>query len=227
MKRLNAIGLAALLAGCQGAQSDSWFPLVEGSSQVYEVKVTSEEAPPVDEWTLRVEGPRTLNDQPVMVRHHSAGVGYFLKTDETGVKRVATQMDIDTEPTSEKEPMWVLKAPYAVGTEWTTTTVPYLILRRNEHPRELRYSHKALMYWRIEAVDDSVTTPTGTHQPCLRVVGRANLNLFTDPVNGFTDVPLTSREWYCQGKGLVKFEREEKVPNGFLLGGRLEAQWVR
>ncbi|HQT72085.1 MAG TPA: hypothetical protein PLE48_16910 [Thiobacillus sp.] len=83
------------------------------------------------------------------------------------------------------------------------------------------------MYWRIEAVDDSVTTPTGIHQPCLRVVGRANLNLFTDPVNGFTDVPLTSREWYCQGKGLVKFEREEKVPNGFLLGGRLEAQWVR
>lgn len=227
MKRLSAIGLTTLLAACQGTQSDSWFPLVEGSSQVYEVKVNSEEAPPVDEWTLRVEGPRTLEDQPVMVRHHSAGVGYFLKSDETGVKRVATQMDIDDEPTPDKEPMWVLKAPYAVGTEWTTTTVPYLILRRNEHPRELRYSHKALMYWRIEAVDDSVTTPTGTHQPCLRVVGRANLNLFTDPVNGFTDVPLTSREWYCRGKGLVKFEREETVPNGFLVGGSLSAEWVR
>ncbi|AOF84234.1 hypothetical protein BSY239_1081 [Hydrogenophaga sp. RAC07] len=227
MKRLSAIGLTTLLAACQGTQSDSWFPLVEGSSQVYEVKVNSEEAPPVDEWTLRVEGPRALEDQPVMVRHHSAGVGYFLKSDETGVKRVATQMDIDDEPTPDKEPMWVLKAPYAVGTEWTTTTVPYLILRRNEHPRELRYSHKALMYWRIEAVDDSVTTPTGTHQPCLRVVGRANLNLFTDPVNGFTDVPLTSREWYCRGKGLVKFERDEPVPNGFLVGGSLQAEWVR
>ena len=156
MKHVITLGLTTLLAACQGTQGDSWFPLVEGSAQVYEVRVTSEEAPPVDEWTLRVEGPRSLNDQPVMVRHHSAGVGYFLQTDDTGVKRVATQMDIDSEPTPDKEPMWVLKAPYVVGTEWTTPTVPYLILRRNEHPRELRYSHKALMYWRIEAVDDSV-----------------------------------------------------------------------
>ena len=95
MKRLSAIGLTTLLAACQGTQSDSWFPLVEGSSQVYEVKVNSEEAPPVDEWTLRVEGPRMLEDQPVMVRHHSAGVSYYLKVDDQGIRRVATRTDID------------------------------------------------------------------------------------------------------------------------------------
>jgi hypothetical protein len=82
------------------------------------------------------------------------------------------------------------------------------------------------MTWRIEAVDDTVTTPQGTHQPCLRVVGRAELNLYTDPVNGFTNVPLVGREWYCQGVGLVKFEREETVPKGFMTGGKLTAEWA-
>ena len=65
-----------------------------------------------------------------------------------------------------------------------------------------------------------------TLSPCLRVRGEARLNLYTDPVNGFTDVPLTSREWYCKGHGLVKFEREEPVPRGFLIGATLRAELV-
>jgi hypothetical protein len=56
-------------------------------------------------------------------------------------------------------------------------------------------------------------------------VGTAQLNLYTDPVNGFNHVPLISREWYCQGVGLVRLEREERVPKGFLVGGLLTAQW--
>ena len=63
-----------------------------------------------------------------------------------------------------------------------------------------------------------------TLQPCLRVEGQARLNLYTDPVNGFSDVPLISREWYCQNVGLVKFEREERVPSGFIMGGMVSAE---
>ncbi len=223
-----AAAVALSLSACGKADlGPVWFPLKEGTSITYAITQTGEEAPAPEEWTLRVSAPATLDQVPVAVRHHSLGVSYYLRHDEQGVRRVATRMDIDEEPTPEKEPLWVLKAPYTVGTEWTTPTVPYLILRRNEYPRELRYSHRALMQWRIEAVDDSVTTPSGTHRPCLRVVGRAELNLYTDPVNGFTNVPLISREWYCQGVGLVKFEREEKVPPGFLTGGTLKAEAVR
>ena len=41
---------------------------------------------------------------------------------------------------------------------------------------------------------------------------------------------LISREWYCQGVGLVKFEREEKIASTFMLGGTLKAEltdWSR
>ena len=215
-----------LLSGCSGRDmGNSWFPLRSGEQQTLAVTYKMDEAREAEQWVMRVDEPSVFQDQPVAVRHHSAGVSYYLKVDEQGVRRIATRTDIDEDPTADAEPLWVLKAPYQVGTEWTTVTVPYLLQRRNEYPRDLKYTHKAQMTWRIEAVDDSVQLPDGSeHRPCLRVVGQARLNLYTDPVNGFTDVPLISREWYCQGEGLVKLEREEKVPTGFLTGGTLTAE---
>ena len=218
-----------LLAGCGQADSEAWLPLDKGHSQTYRVTETGEEwgeaGAPVASWTIATEGSTQLNGSTVWMRRHSEGVTFYLKRDDSGIRRVAYRTDIDETPTEDPEPRWVLKAPYTVGTEWTTPTVPYLLRRKNEHPRELKHTHKALMTWRIEAVDDEVTTPKGTHKPCLRVVGVAELNLFTDPVNGFHNVPLVGREWYCKGVGLVKFEREEAVPKGFMTGGKLVAEW--
>lgn len=226
---LASVVIALLATGCGNRnQGNQWFPLREGEAQDFVVQYTGEEPREPEQWTLRVTQPETFQDQTVAVRHHSAGVSYYLKADEQGIRRIATRTDIDNEPTADAEPIWVLKAPYQVGTEWTTPTVPYLIQRKNEHPRDLKYTHKAQMTWRIESVDDTVKLGDGSeHRPCLRVVGQARLNLYTDPVNGFTDVPLISREWYCQGEGLVKFEREEKVPTGFLSGGLLTVEWQR
>ena len=222
-------GLALLLSACSGHDmGNDWFPLREGDEQTLAVTYRMDEPREPERWVLRVDEPAVFRDQPVAVRHHSAGVSYYLQVDGQGIRRIATRTDIDEQPTADAEPVWVLKAPYQVGTEWTTVTVPYLLQRKNEHPRDLKFTHKAQMTWRIEAVDDTVKLNDGSHHsPCLRVVGQAKLNLYTDPVNGFTDVPLISREWYCQGLGLVKFEREEKVPTGFMTGGVLTAEWVR
>lgn len=224
-----ATAALAVLGGCSGRDmGPEWFPLRAGDEQALAVSYRMDEPREPEQWVMRVDPPTTFQEQPVAVRHHSAGVRYYLRIDETGVRRVATRTDIDNEPTADAEPVWVLKAPYQVGTEWTTPTVPYLIQRRNEYPRDLKYSHKVPMTWRIEAVDDRVQLADGSeHRPCLRVVGQARLNLYTDPVNGFHDVPLISREWYCRGEGLVKFEREEKVPTGFMTGGVLSAEWLR
>ena len=225
-------GLAAtafLLTACGASnQGNQWFPLRAGEAQTYEARYDTDEPRATELWTLSSLGPVNVDGQPRMRRRHSEGVTYYFEVNEQGIRRVATRMDIDQEPTLDAEPLWVLKAPYAVGTEWTTPTVPYLIQRKNEYPRDLKYSHKTQMTWRIEAVDEKIQLADGsTHQPCLRLHGEAKLNLYTDPVNGFTDVPLRSDEWYCQGEGLVKFQRSEKVPQGFLTGGVLSAERVR
>lgn len=221
---LSALLSAALLA-CSGDARKDWMPLQAGHALTYDVRFEGDEPVADTEWTLRAEGPREWNGQTVFTRWHSAGVRYFLVSDEQGIRRVAHQTELDTAPVPDEPPVWVLKAPYAVGTEWSAPTVPHLLARRNEYPRELKHSHRAIMQWRIESVSETLHIGDRTLSPCMTVVGTALLNLYTDPVNGFTNVPLISREWYCQGHGLVRLEREEKVPKGFLLGGLLTAQW--
>lgn len=225
---LGVLALALLVACMPDDTGPAWFPLRAGDVQRYKVRY-SEGAQQADEvWTLRTQGPVRWEGETLMLRHHSAGVAYLLKTDAQGIRRLAHQTDLDREPLADEKPQWVLKAPYAVGTEWSTVTVPYLLKRRNEHPRELKHSHKVQMNWRIVSVTESLTLASGQQiAPCLHVVGEAFLNLYTDPVNGFTDVPLTSHEWYCHGQGLVKFTREENVPAGFMSGGTLSAELMR
>lgn len=220
-----ALTLVALLGGCGGPPaSDSWFPLQPGQRQDFVVRYDTDDDQDDEAITLQVLRRERLDEREVAVRRLSSGIEYYLVEDEQGIRRVATRADIDRDPTPDAEPRWVLKQPYQVGTEWTTPTVPYLIKRRNEYPRELKYSHSAPMTWRIEAVDEVVQTAQGRFSPCLRVEGKAKVNLYTDGVNGFNDVPLVSREWYCKGQGLVKWERIERVPKGFLLGGSLVAE---
>ncbi len=216
------------LAACSPDAGPVWFPLKAGDVTRYEVRYSPESARDDEVWTLRTRGPVTWQGKSYMQRHHSQGVAYFLEANEQGVRRVALQTDMDREPQADASPMWVLKAPYQVDTEWNTPTVPYLLMRKNEHPRELKHSHKTTMTWRIVSVKEQVKLASGeVLEPCLHVKGEAFLNLYTDPVNGFTDVPLTSHEWYCQGQGLVKFTREEKVLAGFLTGGALTAERMR
>jgi hypothetical protein len=226
---LTALG-SLLMSGCTPSSDKDWLPLDVGLTHHYSVTQTSEEPVAPQHWTLKLLRTEQRDGVTEYIRHHSEGVAYHLVADAQGVRRVATQLDTDTEPQPDKEPRWVLKRPYGVGTEWSTPTVPYLSNRRNEYPKELKNSHSALMTWRIEALDEEVQTAAGRFKPCMRVQGTAQLNLYTDPVNGFTDVPLISREWYCQGVGLVKFEREEKLASTFMLGGTLTAElsdWSR
>lgn len=230
--KFSVIAGAALLALAWVSTSRNmgtdWFPLRSGEVTTYDVRYNEEAARDSETWTLRTRGPVNWQGHGYMQRHHSQGVAFFLEVSDKGVRRVAHQTDLDREPLADEVPQWVLKAPYTVGTEWTTTTVPYLLMRKNEHPRELKHSHKAQMSWRIDSVNEAVKLRSGeVLSPCLHAVGQAFLNLYTDPVNGFSDVPLTSHEWYCQGVGLVKFTRTEKVPPGFMTGGELVAEQVR
>lgn len=225
--RLAWAGVCLTLLGCGPSASDSWFPLDAGRAQTYRVRHDTDEGTREDTWTQTVRGPVAWDGGQAVVRHHSAGVEFYLKASDAGVQRVAVRAEVDEQPQADEPARWVLKAPYSVGTEWSTPTVPYLLQKRNEYPRELRNTHRLAMQWRIAAVDETVETPAGRFQPCLRVEGVGQLNLYTDPVHGFSDVPITGKEWYCRGVGLVKWERHETVPSGFFVGGSVSAELLR
>lgn len=221
--RLPLVALA-LLAACSGpAPTTSYFPLDEGRRWHYDVRTEWENN--VVEHEPRIittEGKAALESGPAWRRRSADGVDWYLRSDDTGIYRVALKNDVSEEPTPDPQPRYVLKTPITAGTTWQSTTTAYLLRRRADFPPEIRHTHPAVpMIYTIQAVDEPVTVPAGHFERCVRVQGLAAMRLFADPVVGWRDVPLKTTEWYCPGPGLVKLVREEPIGSTFLTGGVL------
>lgn len=213
-------------AGCQrAATGDSLFPLEAGHRWTYRVVTVLDDGSNSSEretLTLRTLGSETLaiDDRPAYRRRSETGIDYWLRADASGIYRVASKTDLDEAPRKDEAPRFVLKAPFLAGTQWQAATAPYLLMRRNEFPREIRHSHPSVpMAYRIESQDEAVDVPAGHFDRCLRVKGSASVRLYADPVKGWIDMPLTTVEWYCPGVGLVRLERSEPARTAYVTGG--------
>jgi len=223
--RFCMVAALMVVGGCpRTAPSDAWFPLEAGHRWTYRVTTQGEDgASERETLTLRSLGAQTvtaLGDAAAWRRRSDNGVDYWLRSDASGIYRVGSKTDLDAEPRPDKPARFVLKAPYEVGTHWQATTTSYLLMRRNEFPREIRHSHPSVpMAYQIDALDETVDTPAGRFSHCLRVRGNASVRVYADPASGWRDMPLTTLEWYCEGVGLVRLERKEPAGSAFLTGG--------
>lgn len=216
--------LAALaLAGCSRPPAAELFPLDTGHRWVYQVSSQYENGTSEQETqVMQTLGQESIKGGSAWRRRSESGVDYWLRSDETGLYRVASKSDLDPEPKPDSPHRYVLKTPLQVGTTWQASTTAYLLRRRQEFPPEIRHTHPAIpMNYTIDAVEQAVKTPAGAFKGCLRVRGQASLRLFADPVVGWKDMPLTTTEWYCPGVGLARLERQEPANSTFLTGGTL------
>jgi len=233
MRRLlTCCSLAATLLGFQTACSPKpdaddptggFFPMHVGASWKYELVSDMSDPLIAPEIIISVDRQIEFDAWPAWVRRHHGGVEYYLRRDKDGVRRVATRTEVQETAVLDEKPRFVLKLPLQVGTSWEASTVPYLLRRPNEYPRDLIHTHQAMQHHKIEALNQTVEVPAGQFSGCLVVKAEGSLRLFTDPNNGFNDVPLITQEWYCPNVGLVKFERSEEVPSGqqFMTGGKV------
>ena len=214
--------LALALAGCGSApRDDTLFPLESGHRWTYQVTTQIDgESSERELLTLANRGADDIDGAPSWRRRSDAGIEYWLRSDATGIYRIATRNPLDREPQVDAQRRYVLRKPYAVGTEWESSTIAYVLARKNEVPREVRYTHKAFpMTYRIEALEQKVQTPAGAFEGCLRVAGRAEVRLYVDAQFQWRNIPLSTLEWYCPKVGLVRLERKEASPSRFMVGG--------
>jgi hypothetical protein len=218
------------LAACSSSPPPSgFFPLEAGHRWTYDVKTEwDNNIVEHEDLVLSTHGNDGRIDGGGAYRRRSEdGVDYWLRSDDTGIYRVASKSDLDAEPKLDAQRRYVLKAPFAAGSSWQASTTAYLLRRRNEFPREIRHTHPQIdMTYTIEALGQSVQTRAGKHDNCLRVKGQAAVRVYADPVVGWRDMPLTTTEWYCDGVGLVRLTREEPAPATFLTGGTLTMELV-
>lgn len=214
-----------ILGGCgQKPAQDNFFPLDEGRTWTYRVVKNLDEADEttVDTLSFAALGAQDVDGKPALRRHSDNGVDYWFRNDESGVYRVASKNPLEKELKTDNPPRYVLKRPHVVGAQWEANTVAYILQRKNEVPKEIRYTHKpVMMTYRIDALAQKIETPAGAFEGCIKVVGEAKIKLYVDALFSWRDMPLFSTEWYCPGVGLVRVERVEKSPSRTLRGGTL------
>ncbi|MGH1359954.1 MAG: hypothetical protein ACRBC3_14410 [Burkholderiaceae bacterium] len=212
----------ALVAGCeQAAQGDELFPLSSGRHWTYRATTDYQgQSPYTHEMTIRALGSDTINNQTAWRRYSDTGTEYWIRSDESGIYRVASKHALDTKVTVEKKQRFVLKKPVAVDTAWTASTTSYLLERHNQLPKRISAKYPSFpMNYRITATDAVVSTPAGEFTQCVQVEGKAAIRLYVDTAFSWRDIPLTTQEWYCPTVGLVRLERSEPSPSRFLKGG--------
>lgn len=230
MSRLTLIAAALVAAGCSSEpQGDSYFPLEVGAEweydvahdingiltrETYNISVarTIDHADGSQVWVRRVEVPGSI------------GVEYWLRKDKVGIARIAQRIDIESQAKLDQNARTVLKLPLTVGTSWMVPTQPFAVAPKTELGQRQAKMPKVLMSYTVEAMDQTVSVPAGTFKQCARVVGVGILPLHIDAVQGFSDIPITNREWYCKGVGLVKVEREEPLTSILWSGGSVKME---
>lgn len=226
----SAIACALSLVGCSPRGDDkSFYPLDEGRSWTYRVTKNLDEAaePDVDTVSFAMKGAQELAGGKAERRHSSNGLDYWLKSDATGIYRVASRGPLEENAKADDSPRFVLKQPFAVGTQWQASTVAYVLQRRNMFPGEVRYTQRPLMMvYAIAALGESVETPAGKFDACIKVVGEAKIKVFVDATVNWQNIPLSSAEWYCPGVGLARVERVEKSPSRLMRGGNVTMELV-
>ena len=222
---------ALVVSSCSPkSEQDTYFPLDDGRSWTYRVtkNLDEAEAPNIDLLELSARGAQDVDGKPALRRHSDNGVDYWFRSDASGIFRVASKNALDKELKTDNPPRYVLKKPYAVGTQWEASTVAYILQRKNETPKEIRYTHKpVMMVYRIEALNQKVQTESGAFEGCIRVLGEAKIKLYVDALFAWRDMPLFSTEWYCPTVGLVRVERLEASPSRTLRGGTMTLDLVK
>jgi hypothetical protein len=222
-------GLA--LSSCSPkSDQEAFFPLDDGRSWTYRVTKNLDEAnePSIDLLELSARGAQDVDGKPALRRRSDNGVDYWFRSDASGIFRIASKNALDKDLKADNPPRYVLKKPYAIGTQWEASTVAYILQRKNEVPKEIRYTHKpVMMVYRIDALDQKVQTESGTFEGCIRVLGEAKIKLYVDALFAWRDMPLFNTEWYCPKVGLVRVERVENSPSRTLRGGTMTLDLVQ
>lgn len=227
MSRLTCIAAALLVAGCSNSpQSDAYFPLEVGARWEYDVASDIDNTLTHKTYVASVD--RVVESETgdtIYVRRVEApsevGIEFWLRKDKNGIVRIAKRVDVDEQAKLDRDPRMVLKTPLAQGATWMVPSEPFVIGPKTDLGlREVKMP-KVMMNYTVESIDDTVTVPAGTFKQCARAVGVGMMPLFVDAVQGFVNLTLTHREWYCKGVGLVKVERDEPLNSMLWSGGKI------
>lgn len=233
LKQLYVATLALGLASCSWPGGDEYFPLEEGKSWNYTLDFVSPDGKKKKQLEIRTEGEasfKSVEDEVEgMIRRTSDGTDYFIQERSDGYYRVGKRVIVETKPQADKEARLVLPKGrnLRVGYTWTLETSPY-VMHWMPPFIEANASIKPFdLVYEIAALDETVETPAGVFEKCVRVDGTGKMVFYADASAGYQEILINHTEWYAPGVGLVKLERDEPLNTSIMKGGKVSMVLTR
>lgn len=190
-------------------QGNQYFPLQKGLELTYKVTTEYPKDKQQSELTISNIGKINFDEKSYFVRRTSSGIDYYHNHDETGTFREGLRTLVELKPRLDLERRYVLKLPLEVGSSWSEITRPLLLMRVHPYKELAAPDSQIPMAYEIESISETITVAAGTFDNCIKVVAEGKTEVYTDPVNGYTDIPFFVEEWYAPNVGLVKLVRSE------------------
>lgn len=230
MSRFISLLLCFILQACDKPATNGYFPLNQGLRWEYQVTVEHPERLDTKQLIIESVGQTSLKEEIVSIRATSDGTNYYLAQRADGIYRLAKRTLVESEPQLDASPRMVLPLPIAQakGKTWSVISQPYLIERVYEGMDVMTANMlKFPMTYSVLSLDETVEVTAGRFSHCLLVEGQTDLSLYADARTGNSIIPITTREWYAPGVGLVKLEREEPLNTDVYKGGKITMELLR
>jgi hypothetical protein len=210
LKIVDVAILALGLASCSKLGGSEYFPLNEGMQWHYTLDYVMPDGKKKEELTIRAVGHGSFKNEEDeiqgMVRRTSDGTDYFVQERDDGFYRVGKRVIVQTKPQADKSARLILPKgkKLRVGHTWTLDTSPYV------------------MHWMPPFnLDDTVETPVGVFEKCIRLEATGKMVFYADASAGYQEILINHSEWYAPGVGLVKLQRDEPLDTSIMKGGKV------
>ncbi|MGB0732606.1 MAG: hypothetical protein ACPGPF_02535 [Pontibacterium sp.] len=235
LRGIALVACSVLVACSEQPNASHYFPLDKGITWVYKVTTSTPDESSARRFVIENLGEtpiRGYENEPTYARLTSDGTHYYLLQDDTGTYRVGTKNLIEYSPRVDEQPIRVFlnMADLEVGRSWSLQTQTYAI--RGAQAVEGNHSGAFAfnMEFEVAGVGETVSTPIGDFENCIRIEGRGFTSLYADPSTGYQDVNISQTEWYAPGVGLIKLVRDEPLDLTFFKGGTITfelADWYQ
>ena len=233
LKQLCVATLTLGLASCSWLGGDEYFPLDDGTSWNYTLDFVSPDGKKKKQLEIRTEGEATFmsgeDEVEGMIRRTSDGTDYFIQERNDGYYRVGKRVIVETKPQADKEARLVLPKGrnLRVGYTWTLETSPYAMHWMPPFDQANASIKPFDLVYEIAALDETVETPAGVFEKCVRVDGTGKMVFYADASAGYQEILINHSEWYAPGVGLVKLERDEPLNTSIMKGGKVTMSLTR
>ncbi len=228
-----ALTLTLPLSSCSLLGDKDYFPLESGSSWRYSLNKVMPDGKNNKQLEIRTLGETGFlsgeKEIEGFVRRTSDGTDYFIQERDDGFYRVAKRLVVETKPQVDKEARLILPKGrnLRLGYTWTLDTSPYVMHWMPPFDQANASIKPFDMVYEIAALDETVETPAGVFEKCVRVDGTGKMVFYADASAGYQEILINHTEWYAPGVGLVKLERDEPLNTSIMKGGKVTMSLTR